>query len=372
MLDGLSIICLSIPDCSKVQHIAHVQKLVLRQNFCQWRIYGIPLLPPRESDMGKRMETWTEPLSLEVPEGQSGRADKILAGILTGVSRTWLEKSFEAEKVTRDGQPLAKREKVFGGEVLSYQLAEVEESTLEAAEIPLDVLYEDEQILFINKEPGMIVHPGSGTGSDTLVHALLHHCGDSIAQVGSVERPGIVHRLDKETSGVMVVAKTQEAYLGLVQQFSDRSLHKEYRAIVAGRLKFPTGEWTGPIGRHPVHRQKMAIVPGGKEAQTDWEIEERITHVFTLVRCLIHTGRTHQIRVHFGDAGFPLAGDTAYGYNPRKFSGLKPARIMLHAANLRITHPLNHEGLEIEAPLPQDFSDFMELASEQARREAEA
>ncbi len=318
------------------------------------------------------MEKWTEVEELEIPEGISGRADKVLATMLKGVSRTWLEKSFDGEKITRDGKPLLKREKVFEGEVLQYQLAETEESTLEPSDIPLDILFEDEDVILLNKAPGMIVHPGSGTGSDTLVHALLHHCGESIANVGSIERPGIVHRLDKETSGVMVVAKSQEAYLGLVQQFSERSLHKQYLAVVAGRIKFPTGEWDGPIGRHPVHRQKMAIVPGGKEAHTEWEIEERVSHVFTLVRCIIHTGRTHQIRVHFGDSGFPLAGDTAYGYNPKKFSALKPPRILLHAAKLRLTHPLSGQSLEQEAPLPQDFSDFMELAAEQARREAEA
>ena len=318
------------------------------------------------------MQNWTEVEELEVPEGITGRADKVLSGILNGVSRTWLEKSFEAGKITREGKVLAKREKVHQGEVLCYQLAEAEESTLEPADIPLNILFEDEHVLLINKAPGMIVHPGSGTGSDTLVHALLHHCGESIANVGSVERPGIVHRLDKETSGVMVVAKSQEAYLGLVKQFSERSLHKEYLAVVAGRIKYPTGEWDGPIGRHPVHRQKMAIVPGGKDAHTEWEIEERVSHIFTLIRCIIHTGRTHQIRVHFGDSGFPLAGDTTYGYNPKKFSGLQPSRILLHAAKLHVTHPLSGELLELEASLPQDFSNFMELAAEQARREAEA
>jgi 23S rRNA pseudouridine1911/1915/1917 synthase len=318
------------------------------------------------------MEKWLEVEELEVPEGLSGRADKVLSSMLNGVSRTWLEKSFAAEKITRDGKSLAKREKVFEGEILHFQLAASEESLLEPSEIPLEVLFEDEDVLLINKAPGMIVHPGSGTGTDTLVHALLHHCGESIANVGSVERPGIVHRLDKETSGVMVVAKSQEAYLGLVKQFSERSLHKEYQAIVAGRLKFPTGEWDGPIGRHPVHRKKMAIVPGGKDAHTDWEIEERISHVFTQVRCIIHTGRTHQIRVHFGDSGFPLAGDRTYGYNPKKFSGLNPPRILLHAAKLHIQHPISGQRLQQEAPLPRDFSDFKELASEQARREAEA
>jgi 23S rRNA pseudouridine1911/1915/1917 synthase len=318
------------------------------------------------------MEKWSEATDFEIPEGTRGRADKVLAGLLPGVSRTWLEKSFDAGKVSRDGLVLSKREKVAAGETLVFQLAQAGESLLEPADIPLKVLFEDGHVLLLDKEPGMVVHPGSGTGQDTLVHALLHHYGEGISQVGSVERPGIVHRLDRETSGVMVVAKTQEAYLGLVQQFSERSMHKEYRAVVSGRLKFPTGDWTGPIGRHPVHRHKMAIAPGGKDAKTDWEIEERITGVFSLVRCVIHTGRTHQIRVHFGDSGYPLAGDTTYGYNPRKFSGLMPPRTMLHAACLRLSHPISGKPLEAEAPLPPDIIAFMQEVERQARREAEA
>jgi 23S rRNA pseudouridine1911/1915/1917 synthase len=318
------------------------------------------------------MEKWSEANDFEIPEGTRGRADKVLAGLLPGVSRTWLEKSFDAGKVSRDGLVLSKREKVAAGETLVFQLAQAGESLLEPADIPLKVLFEDGHVLLLDKEPGMVVHPGSGTGQDTLVHALLHHYGEGISQVGSVERPGIVHRLDRETSGVMVVAKTQEAYLGLVQQFSERSMHKEYRAVVSGRLKFPTGDWTGPIGRHPVHRHKMAIAPGGKDAKTDWEIEERITGVFSLVRCVIHTGRTHQIRVHFGDSGYPLAGDTTYGYNPRKFSGLMPPRTMLHAACLRRSHPISGKPLEAEAPLPPDIIAFMQEVERQARREEEA
>ena len=217
----------------------------------------------------------------------------------------------------------------------------------------------------------MIVHPGSGTGSDTLVHALLHHCGEDFSQVGSIERPGIVHRLDKETSGVMVVAKTQEAYLGLVRQFSERTLHKTYLALVTGNLKKTTGEFTLPIARHPVHRHKMTILPGGREAITEWDLLDRITLEVALINCRIHTGRTHQIRVHFGDSGYPLAGDTTYGYKPAKFPDLHPPRIMLHAETLGLRHPVTGESVEIEAPMPEDFSAFISTVAQESRRQTE-
>ena len=318
------------------------------------------------------MQTWSEEQRVEVPEEISDRADKVLASLIQGVSRTRIQQSFDAGRVWIDGRALAKREKVSSGQALCFQILESVESPLEAAEIPLEILYEDEHVLFIDKVPGMVVHPGSGTGPDTLVHALLHHCGESFAQVGSVERPGIVHRLDKETSGVMVVAKTQEAYLGLVKQFSERTLHKVYLALVTGDLKMPTGNYSFPIGRHPVQRHKMAVVPGGKQAETDWEVLERITHEFSLVRCVIHTGRTHQIRVQFGDSGFPLAGDETYGYKPGKFPNLHPSRVMLHAERLGITHPVTGGNLEIKADVPKDFSDFIREVAQEGRRQTES
>ncbi|MBT3468282.1 MAG: RluA family pseudouridine synthase [Opitutae bacterium] len=305
------------------------------------------------------MESWSDRQNLVVPEEISGRADKVLSTLISGMSRSRVQQSFEAGKVWRNDRILTKRDKVFPGETLHYHLLESVESLLEPVDIPLECLFEDDHVIFINKAPGMIVHPGSGTGPDTLVHALLHHCGEAFAQVGSVERPGIVHRLDKGTSGVIVVAKTQEAYLGLVQQFSQRTLKKSYMAIVTGNFKLHSGTYSYPIGRHPVHRYKMAIDPRGKPAETDWEVVERITRDFTLVRCVIHTGRTHQIRVHFGDSGFPLAGDETYGYKTVKFPDLHPPRVMLHAQSLGIIHPVTGESLELEASIPDDFLGFI-------------
>ena len=305
------------------------------------------------------MESWSDRQNLVVPEEISGRADKVLSTLISGMSRSRVQQSFEAGKVWRNDRILTKRDKVFPGETLHYHLLESVESLLEPVDIPLECLFEDDHVIFINKAPGMIVHPGSGTGPDTLVHALLHHCGEAFAQVGSVERPGIVHRLDKGTSGVIVVAKTQEAYLGLVQQFSQRTLKKSYMAIVTGNFKLHSGTYSYPIGRHPVHRYKMAIDPRGKPAETDCEVVERITRDFTLVRCVIHTGRTHQIRVHFGDSGFPLAGDETYGYKTAKFPDLHPPRVMLHAQSLGIIHPVTGESLELEASIPDDFLGFI-------------
>lgn len=318
------------------------------------------------------MESWSDAQILVIPEEISGRADKVLSSLISGMSRTRVQQSFEAGKVQRNGKILTKREKVCPGETLRFHLLESVESLLEPVDIPLDFLFEDDHVIFINKTPGMIVHPGSGTGPDTLVHALLHHCGEAFAQVGSVERPGIVHRLDKGTSGVIVVAKTQEAYLGLVQQFSQRTLKKAYLAVVTGNFKLHSGTYSYPIGRHPVHRYKMAIDPRGKSAETDWEIMERITQEFTLVRCVIHTGRTHQIRVHFGDSGFPLAGDETYGYKTGKFPDLHPPRVMLHAQSLGIIHPVTGDPLELEAKLPDDFSDFIREVTQQSRGKTKA
>ena len=318
------------------------------------------------------METWSDTQSIEVPEETSGRADKVLAELVSGFSRTRIQQSFDAGRVWRDGQAIPKREKVAPGDMLEIQLAESEQSSLDPVDLPLEILFEDDHVLFLDKAPGMVVHPGSGTGPETLVHALLHHCTEAFAQVGSVERPGIVHRLDKETSGVMVVAKTQEAYLGLVRQFSERTLRKSYQALVTGNLKMPAGDFSLPIGRHPVHRHKMAILPGGRDAVTQWEVLDRITLEFALVQCRILTGRTHQIRVHFGDSGYPLAGDQTYGYKPAKFPNLHPPRIMLHAQSLGIRHPVSGQEMEVQAPFPADFSTFIDEVAQEGRRQTEA
>jgi len=226
-----------------------------------------------------------------------------------------------------------------------------------AEAIPLDILYEDKALLAINKQPGLVVHPAAGHWSGTLVNALVHHCGPQLAQRGGQERLGLVHRLDKDTSGVMLIAKTDEAHERLAQAFAQREVKKIYRALCWGVFRRPTGECRGPIGRHPVHRKKMAVLKNegrGRVAWTDYRVLQQ-GKAGAEVECLLHTGRTHQIRVHLGHLGHPVWGDLVYG-NPHPLAdGFKPARQMLHAALLEITHPVSGKPLRLEAPLPEDY-----------------
>ncbi|MBS0631096.1 MAG: RluA family pseudouridine synthase, partial [Verrucomicrobia bacterium] len=229
---------------------------------------------------------------------------------------------------------------------------------LKAVDIPLEVIFEDKHLLAVNKTAGMIVHPGAGTGEDTLVHALLAHCEGTLSGVGGVERPGIVHRLDRETSGIILVAKTDKAHRGLAEQFSERALQKEYLALVVGVPELMSGSLKKPIGRNKQQRHKMAVVEteqGGKDAHTDWEVVEKFGKTAALVRCLIHTGRTHQIRVHLKSLGHIVMGDEVYGFKPMRELKVQPPRVMLHAEHLIFTHPITGKTIDLRAPLPEDF-----------------
>lgn len=223
--------------------------------------------------------------------------------------------------------------------------------------IPLDILYEDEALLALNKQPGLVVHPAAGHWTGTLVNALVHHCGAQLAQRGGEERLGLVHRLDKDTSGIMLIAKTDEAHERLALAFAQRDVKKVYRALCWGVFRRPSGECRGPIGRHPVHRKKMAVMknPGrGRTAWTDYRVLEQ-GKSGAEVECQLHTGRTHQIRVHLTHLGHPIWGDLVYG-NPHALAdGFQPQRQMLHAAHLEIAHPLTGQPLRLEAPLPPDY-----------------
>jgi len=200
----------------------------------------------------------------------------------------------------------------------------------------------------------MVTHPGSGTGEDTLVHALLHHCG-ALSGVGAPDRPGIVHRLDKETSGLIVVAKTDAAHHGLAAAFSGRETYKRYAALVLGLPKRSSGCCAEPIGRHPVVRTRMAVVPSGRSARTDWNLERTFGKRAARLGCVIHTGRTHQIRVHLSHLGHPLLGDDSYGFKPARLPDVAVPRVMLHATELRLPHPSGSKELRLSAPLPGDF-----------------
>ncbi len=303
------------------------------------------------------MET---PQKLVVAEGaRAVRADRVLAAAFPEHSRTALQRAFDAGLVTRGGAVISRDTTVAGGDRLEFALPGVAPTELKPADIPLDVLYEDRHLLAVNKASGMIVHPGAATGEDTLVHALLSHCAGTLSGIGGVERPGIVHRLDKETTGVIVVAKTDQAHRALADQFATRTLTKEYVALVSGVPQLLSGTIDRAIGRHPVHRHRMTVGEGGKPARTDWERAETFGDLAALVRCRIFTGRTHQIRVHLKSLGHPILGDALYGWKPESRLKEQPARVMLHAEHLVLMHPATGRELDLRAPLPEDFSKLI-------------
>jgi 23S rRNA pseudouridine1911/1915/1917 synthase len=294
-----------------------------------------------------------------VPEGTPphARADKLLATAYPAHSRAAWQRALEAGLVRRGGQPLDRADELHAGEAVEFSFPEPVPLDLQPAKIPLQVIFEDKHLLAVNKPAGMVVHPGAGTGGDTLVHALLAHCAGSLSGIGGVERPGIVHRLDRETSGIIVVAKTDAAHQGLAAQFAGRTLHKEYLALVAGVPRLAGGSIRERIGRNPNQRHKMAVVSeGGRDAHTDWEAVEKFGGVATLMRCTIHTGRTHQIRVHLASLGHRLLGDHTYGWKPDARLARQPERVMLHAEHLVFTHPVTGKTMELRAPPPKDFA----------------
>src|ERR1035437_2333014 len=230
-------------------------------------------------------------------------------------------------------------------------------------EMPLDVLFEDEALLVVNKPPGLVVHPAAGHEEHTLVNALLHHCAGQLSGIGGVARPGLVPRLDKDTSGCLVVAKNDETHLALSAQFATRKVEKIYHAILCGELPRDQGEIHAAIARHPSHRKRMAVDDDlGREAWTDYRVLERLRGA-TLVEAILHTGRTHQIRVHFQFLGFPLVGDATYGNRENShlsyLTGYAAPRQMLHAWHLTFSHPRTAKRLSFEAPLPEDFLDAL-------------
>jgi 23S rRNA pseudouridine1911/1915/1917 synthase len=311
-----------------------------------------------------------------VPAGPRCRADKAMSRAFPEQSRTAWQRAFEAGLVFRAGKVLGQKEYVHEGDEITYSFPATVPSELTARDIPLEILFEDQHLLVINKASGMVVHPGAGTRDDTLVHALLAHCAGELSGVGGVERPGIVHRLDRETSGAMVVAKNDAAHRKLADQFAQRTVQKEYLALVSGVPPLLSGSIRKPIGRNPHQRHKMTAFEigqgwnaesegadadepqagGGKsrEAHTDWVREEKFGLKAALLRCILHTGRTHQIRVHLKSIGHILLGDAIYGFKPHASLPDIP-RVMLHAERLRFLHPVTGKTMDVHAPLPKDF-----------------
>jgi 23S rRNA pseudouridine1911/1915/1917 synthase len=298
------------------------------------------------------------PVEYTVPESiRTARADKALALGFPEHSRMALQRSFDAGLVSLRGKPVERSTSVHAGDVLTFDFPEVVSAELKAVKIKLKVLFEDKSLLAIDKPAGMVVHPGAGTREDTLVHALLAHCAGSLSGIGGVERPGIVHRLDRETSGVIIVAKTDQAHRDLARQFAERTVVKEYLALVSGVPRLMSGSIQKAIGRNKRHRHKMAVVEEGqgRASWTDWTLVEHYGDLAALLTCTLHTGRTHQIRVHLSSIGHPLLGDSAYGWKANTRMKRDPGRVMLHAARLQVMHPKTGKVLDLRAPLPADF-----------------
>ena len=284
------------------------------------------------------------------------RLDQFLAREL-GLTRSAVQKLLEEGTVTLPGETPKKNRKTSPGEVYSVMLPEPEPMEAIPQDIPLDIVYEDTDVIVVNKPVGMVVHPAPGHPDGTLVNALLYHCGNSLSGINGVLRPGIVHRIDRDTSGLIIAAKNDEAHLSLAAQLEDHSLYREYHAVVTGGLKEDTGTVDAPIFRHPVDRKKMAIdTQRGRRAVTHWEVLGRYPG-HTYVKCLLETGRTHQIRVHMASIGHPLLGDTVYG-GKKPVPGL--AGQCLHAKKLTFTHPRTGERLTVECDLPGWFRARLE------------
>lgn len=297
--------------------------------------------------------------SFEVPdEFDRSRADKALSGHLTEWSRSRVQRLFQDGLVWRDDEVITKSTRVRSGELIQFSLPPNKPLELRPVAIPLDVIFEDDDLLVVNKPAGMVVHPGAGTGEDTLVHALLHHCEGRLSGIGGVDRPGIVHRLDKETSGLIVVAKSDRGFQGMSRCFLERRIEKKYLALVTGPMKSESGRIEAPIGRHPVRRTQMTVRSDGRTALSDWRLIESYPKGLSLVEVHIHTGRTHQIRVHLAHIGHPLAGDPTYGFRPKECPVSIP-RVMLHAASLAFVHPVSSDPLHFEVPLPSDIAEVV-------------
>ena len=294
-------------------------------------------------------------ITYTIPPGTwRGRADKILAQAFPEHSRSAIQRALQAGLVRRGTMVLEQNDHVAAGETLEFSFPDATPMELKPVDIPLDVIFEDAHLIVLNKAAGMVVHPGNNTGDDTLVHALLAHCAGSLSGIGGVERPGIVHRIDKETTGLLVVAKNDAAHRALADQFASRTLTKEYVALVSGVPQPATGTIDRAISRHPVHRHRMTVGEGGRPSRTDWTVEKDFAGHAALVRCRIHTGRTHQIRVHLKSIGHPLLGDATYGWKPTEKIP-EVSRVMLHAEHLVFTHPVNGKIMDLTAPLPKDF-----------------
>lgn len=297
-----------------------------------------------------------ERLELTAAPGDSGRLDAWLAGQCPTLSRSALQNLIEQGLVTCGGAPVNKKDKVAPGKVYAIDLPDPQPIEARPQNIPLDIVYEDDDLLVVNKPKGMVVHPAPGNPDGTLVNALLWHCKGSLSGIGGEIRPGIVHRIDKDTSGLLVAAKNDFAHLALSAQLADHTMARTYEAVVCGNLREDAGTVDAPIGRHPTDRKRMAVTQkNARRAVTHWSVIARYNG-YTHIRCELETGRTHQIRVHMAHIGHPLLGDLVYGHK-RPEKGLSGQ--CLHARALRFLHPRTGELVTFTCPLPDYFQDVL-------------
>ena len=295
------------------------------------------------------------PLRLKV-DAPGQRADQFLAAALPQLTRSAAQKLLEEGAVTLNGRPVKKNYKTAPEDELVVVLPDPAPVDILPQDIPLDVVYEDEDVIAVNKPVGLVVHPAAGHPDGTLVNALLYHCGNSLSGINGALRPGIVHRIDRDTSGLIIAAKNDAAHLALAAQLQDHSLYREYEAVCVGNLKQDQGTVNAPIARHPTDRKKMAVnFLQGREAVTHWTVLERFSG-YTHIQCRLETGRTHQIRVHMAHTGHPLLGDVVYG-SKKPWPGL--AGQCLHARRLSFVHPRTGERLTLECPLPSWFQEVL-------------
>lgn len=289
-------------------------------------------------------------------EDAGSRIDKLVSQKCENLTRSYVQKLIENSEVIVNGNPVSKNAKVFEGDVIAVKSTEVVKPDIISEDIPLDIRYEDNCLLVVNKPKGMVVHPAAGNYTGTLVNALMHHCGDSLSGINGVARPGIVHRIDKNTSGLLIVAKNDLAHLDLAEQIKVHSFDREYQAVVYGHLKEKEGTINAPIGRNPNNRLQMCVTDkNSKNAVTHYEVIKEYKD-FSHVRLILETGRTHQIRVHMKYIGHPVAGDDVYGPSKviKQLSGQ-----CLHAAVIGFKHPASGERIKITSELPEYFTNFL-------------
>ncbi|WP_133016554.1 RluA family pseudouridine synthase [Clostridium cuniculi] len=298
-----------------------------------------------------------EKLSFNINSEEEGqRIDKYLSTMIEGKSRSFVQGLIDEKKVKANSKVIKSNYKLKKGDFIEVEVPEPVELNVSAEEMNLDIVYEDEDVLVVNKEKGIVVHPAPGNYTGTLVNGILHHCSD-LSGINGVIRPGIVHRIDKDTSGILVIAKNDEAHNDLAAQFKEHSIKREYYALVEGKFSKVEGTVDKPISRDKKERIKMAINSDGKRAVTHYEVLEQYDKGVSLVKCTLETGRTHQIRVHMASIGHPLVGDLVYGYKRQKFNIEGQA---LHAKTLGFIHPRTKEYMEFTSELPNYFKELLE------------